>query len=203
LLYAVQFNNCSFTNISSSGTGGTIGLCLNYFVSNGTINGCNFSNITGLNGYNGGAIRIATGYYYRTGSVTISSTYFVNIKVKGNGGAMYDSTARQYSITSSNFTNCSTTDGSGGAIYVQASGMISFYSCRFSNNSASSSYGNDIGYGSDSSYSLYSSTSVVLTCSGSNFPRTSFPSGNNIDNFFFGMKEIFLLLLFFFCIFFF
>jgi hypothetical protein len=194
MLYKVNFNNCSFTNISSSGTGGTIGLCLNYFSSNGTINGCIFSNITGLNGYNGGAIRIALPYYsYYSGNITITSTYFVNIKVKGNGGAIYDSTAKLYSITSSNFTNCSTTDGSGGAIYVQSSGRISFYTCRFDNNFASSSYGNDIGYGSDSSYSLYSSAYVVSTCSGSNLPRTSFPSGNNIDNFFFGMKEFFFL----------
>jgi hypothetical protein len=193
--YNGDFINCNFTNITSTGEG-TEGLCINFGISNGSINNCCFTNISGSNGYSGGAIRVTNGSFI-DGSIQILSSNFTNITVKNNGGALYDSCGRKYSITSSVFEKCSSISGAGGAIYLNSTVVPTYVSCRFIENVAFTG-GNDIAHSFNNPYSSYSSATINNTCSSSDSPQTSFPNGSNVDNFFTGLKNDVFFEVFFF-----
>ncbi len=150
---AAKFENCTFTNTTSSGAGGAVRVDT-ASKGVGTFDGCTFSNCTGQNGgaivitnnktsltltnctFTGNHATVSGGAFYSTNGITnIDNCTFTGNSADDLAGAAYITTGTVYFNEGTAFSLNTSTNG-GGAISINAAGTAYIDKCTFDQNSS-------------------------------------------------------------------
>lgn len=150
---APHFENCTFTNTTSTGAGGAVRVETTSKGA-GTFDGCTFSNCTGQNGgaivitnnktsltltnctFIGNHATVSGGAFYSTNGITnIDNCTFTGNSADDLAGAAYITTGTVYFNEGTAFSLNTSTNG-GGAISINAAGTAYIDKCTFDQNSS-------------------------------------------------------------------